>query len=375
MPSDPLAEAHHALVQALARLQLAPENVAQLRTLGLQLSHVRSEDGVRSSDAAAGPASGDTTIQVQSRRHGQLFATCMPALRFPGLAERSADLPLAAIRLRVGNHRGEPPRTIGLRDYLGDLRTHLTRPDSWAGADTSLLATRDSHAQVRAQACLLPVPRVGLASFTPVVFDHLSRVGAPATLAILATREGTSATVLDHRRDRTRLGLAVGQRLLFNLGGQRAPFTGARTGEPLSPGTGPGAGVPAALLIQVPLRQPPPPPDRFAGWGILPMEQERGIRVAESAVIGHAELEGPYIEIDDLAIERDDRHPIHVTVQIYHPTCEAVLGEDALVELGAQIERMYVDADAVGSLVDPGDTGIVREPDDAGADTRKPPGW
>jgi hypothetical protein len=333
VPSNPHAEAHHILVQTIARLDHDPTSAAGLHALGLHLTHVCCEDSVHTRGPARGTSISDTTIQVVSRRQGQHFATSMPALRFPDFADRSVDVPLAAIRLQVGNHRGEPLRTIGLHEYLGDLRSHLGRPDSWAGSATSLLAASDHHVQLRAQACHLPVSRTGLTTFTPVVFNTRARPGAPAELAILATPDGTSATIVDNQRNGIRLGRRPGQHLFHNNNGQRQTFTS------------PAPGHPALVLIQVPLRQPPPPPDPYANWDILPREPERGTRKVDPIVIDPHTFEGPFIEIAGLTIERDERHPITVTVHFYQPTHEPELHEQALLELAAQLERIYTTKD------------------------------
>ena len=197
MPSNPLAEAHHTLVQAAARLHVAPAMAALLRALGLHLTHVCCEDSVRQTGPARGAEIGDMTLRVHSRRQGQQFATSMPVLRAPDFADRSVELRLAAVRVRVGNHRGEPLRTIGLDEYLGDSRAHLSRPESWAGAGASLVGARDDRVELRVQACCLPVPRGGLAAFMPVVCPPRSWPGAPAVLAIVATRDGTRPGLVD----------------------------------------------------------------------------------------------------------------------------------------------------------------------------------
>lgn len=64
-----------------------------------------------------------------------------------------------------------------------------------------LLATRDSHVLVSAQACFLPIPKGEEAVFNPVIFNYQSEAGNPAVLAILVTREGTSMTIVDNTRD------------------------------------------------------------------------------------------------------------------------------------------------------------------------------
>ncbi len=369
-------EAYHAVVQAVARPAVDGATREKLAVLGLDLVNVTWEDTARYKGSSVGPNISDMTIQVQSHSRGRPYLTCMPVVRFPNFADRTGDLPIELVRLQVGNHRGEPLRTIGLREYLGDLRAQLSRGDSWAGAETSLLAPRDSHVLVSAQACLLPVPRAGRATFTPVLFNYQSRRGNPAVLAIVATREGTSATVIDNHRDAFTVAGAQGQRLLFNHGGERAPFVATRASEALSSGTGEGgaAAASAVLLIQVPLRYTPAAREA-AQMDWMGMEMERGITDLEAAVIGHGEVEGPFTEIDDLPIVRDERFPIRVTVQFYKATSDGVLDEDTLVDMAAQLERVLADAAAVGSLVDAGETGRVTEWDDGGAGKRQPPGW
>jgi hypothetical protein len=371
-------DAYHEVVQAVARPHLDHAAQARLDALGLHLVHVAWEDTARYKGSAVGPNISDMTIQVHSRSRGRPYLTVMPVIRLPNFTDRTGDLPIELVRLQVGNERGEPLRTVGLREYLDDLRAHLTRPDDWPGDGRSLLAPRDGHVLVSAQACLLPVPRAGLATFTPVIFNYQSHPRDPAVLAILATREGTSATVVDNHRDAFRVAGALGQRLLYNQAGRRAPFTATRWSDHLSSGTAPSGGQAAAsavLLIQVPLRQraqrpPEAPLDAMEAM----LERERGTAL-EPAVIGHGEVEGAYTEIGGLAIVRDERFPIRVTVQLYKATCDGALDEDSLVEIGAQLERVLADAAAVGSLVDAGETGRVTEWDDGGAGKRQPPGW
>lgn len=341
MPSNPLAEAHHTLVEAAARLRVAPATAGLLRGLGLHLTHACCEDSVRWTGPARGTPIGDMTLQVHSHRQGQQFATSMPVLRALDFADRSVELRPAAVRVRVGNHRGAPLRTIGLDEYLGDLRAHLTWPGSWAGAGTSLLAAGEDLVELRAQACGVPVPGGGRAAFMPAVCPPRAWPGAPAVLAVVATREGTSATVVDLRRNRTAISGRRGQYLQHNSDGQRVDLT-------LADGHG------VVLLIQVPLRQPPPPPDPHADWDVLPNEPTSGIHDEKPFVLVERNLRGPYVEIDGLALARDERRPICVTVQFYRPVSTPLPDDDALVELGAQIERIYGDPASVGSLVDTG---------------------
>jgi hypothetical protein len=92
----------------------------------------------------------------------------------------------------------------------------------------------------------------------------------------------------------------------------------------------------------------------------------------EAAVIGHGAVEGPFTEIDDLAIERDPAYPIRVTVQFYKATSNGVVSAADLVEIRQQIDRVYADADYVGSLVVDGPTDRPTEHD---GPHYEPPDW
>ena len=97
----------------------------------------------------------------------------------------------------VGNEDGGSLRRVTLKEFLGNIRDYLSEPDSWKGSRESLLAPRDTHALVSAQAAFLPIPQSGKATFNPVLFNYQSSEGDPAVLTILATREGTSVTIIE----------------------------------------------------------------------------------------------------------------------------------------------------------------------------------
>ena len=109
------------------------------------------------------------------------------------------------------------------------------------------------------------------------------------------------------------------------------------------------------LIIQVPLKQKYPmefemmeaaaPAADFAA-PMLKLESD-----VEVAVIGHGAVEGPYTEIDGMEIERDPRFPIRVTVQFYKATSNGIVSPEDMKQIAEQIERVYDDADYVGSLV------------------------
>lgn len=340
-------------------------------SLNLNILNVTWEDTGRFYGSAVGPNISDMTIQVQqqdpvSRQH-QLHL--MPVIRHPNFEDISADIPLDSFFLQVGNENGEDLRRVALSEVLGDLRSYLHTPESWSGRGRSLLAPRrDSHVLVSAQACFLPIPQEGLATFNPVLFNYQSRPGDPAVLTILATREGTSVTVIDNQRDGFEAGQTWGQRLFFNKNGERASFTGQRlsdfqavensderSGEAAEDDT---EGLNMVLLIQVPLKQRTPMRESSfdsmapaAPMAAAPLMESRGASDVEAAVISHGAVEGPFTEIDNLAIERDPDYPIRVTVQFYKATSNGVVSEADMAEIREQIDRVYAEADYVGSLV------------------------
>ena len=92
----------------------------------------------------------------------------------------------------------------------------------------------------------------------------------------------------------------------------------------------------------------------------------------EIAVIGHGEVEGPFTEIDGLEIERDPRFPIRVTVQFYKATSSGIVSAEDMQQVADQIERVYSEADYVGSLVVDGESDRPTEYDGSKI---QPTGW
>ncbi len=354
---------------------------------GLDLINVTWEDTGRFYNSAVGPNISDMTIQVQhiDPNTGEYVLTLMPVIRYPNFVDLTADISPDDFYLLVGNEDGENLERVTLAEYLDNFRKYLSEPGSWAGRSSSLLAPRDSHVLVSAQAAFLPVPQQGEATFNPVIFNYQSYAGDPAVLTIVASREGTSATIIDNMRDAFPAGWSWGQRLFFNQDGERASFTGERlsdfvnrTSPPdmLSPTAAGESGLNMVLLIQVPLKQ------RESMRGMFFDEAMEGAAApssvfkadgdVEAAVIGHGKVEGPFTEIDGLSIERDPRFPIRVTVQFYKATSNGVVTEADMEAIASQIERVYDEADYVGSLVV---DGASDRPTEYDGPKVEPPGW
>ncbi|MCB9679251.1 MAG: hypothetical protein H6737_29375 [Alphaproteobacteria bacterium] len=386
-PEDP----YEAAISETCQMVWSPVAQGLAARHGLNVTSVTWEDTGRFQGSCVGPNISDMTIQVE--HDGKV--RCMPVIRYPNFTDHTADIPLADVGLLVGNESGRALRRVSLADYLSDLRAHLSDASSWAGDGRSLLRPDEREVLVSAQACFLPVPAKGEARFNPVLFNYQSYPGCPAVLAILATREGTSATIIDNQRDAFAEGAVWGQRLFHNKAGQRASFTGSRLSDFVERG-GDGtdapqtleeardAGLNQVLLIQIPLKQPERAfafEDCFEAAGAAPCApRSSGIAGlfrpsdVEEAVIGHGAVEGPFTEIDGLPIERDPRFPIRVTVQLYKATSNGVVNAADLAEIAEAIRAIYADAKASGSLV-MGSTGRSTEWDDEGRGKAEPPDW
>lgn len=360
---------------------------------GLRILNVTWEDTGRYKGSSVGPNISDMTLQTQVRdpKTDQVSLTCLPVIRYDNFSDKTADVDLDNFFLLVGNEKGDDTRRVSLREYLDSPRTFMSDPESWSGKQKSLLVNRDSHALVSAQACFLPIPKGGEVTFNPVLFNYQSMKDDPAVLTILATREGTSMTIIDNQRDGFQSGSTWGQRLFFNKNGERASLTGTRISDFVAQQsqshTDTGTRLEAAgeealnmvLLIQVPLKQKNPMRFDvganmmyFCETGAAPMSAGATRSTVENAVVGHSEVEGEFTEVDGLEIERDSRFPVRVTVQFYKATDNGVVSEKDVSDIARQIERVYEEGDYVGSLVTGGETDRPTEYD---GPKEQPVGW
>lgn len=355
--------AFHTAIDRVEAMTWSEEAQRLAAAQGLSIMNVTWEDTGRSKGSSVGPNISDMTIGVRDAS-GALHP--MPVLRFDNFHDKTADVRSDRFWLRVGNEDGRRTRSASLADVLQDTRSYLHDPGSWAGRGSSLWTSRDEHVLVSAQAAFLPVPRSGEATFTPVLYNYQSSVGNPAVLTIVATREGTSIQVVENDNG------YMSEVLYFNEDGQRAPFTATRLSDFKRAG-GDGThgsvsatgedGLNTVLVVQVPLKHRPA--HRY--WGDAVLEESAGMAApasvyrstgsdVEQAVIGHGPTEGPFTELHDLAIERDARFPVRVTVQFYKATSNGIISASDVRDVRKQIDRVYSDGDYVGSLVSSGHT-------------------
>ena len=388
-PVDDDDPAYREAIQRAAAMVWDQKAIDLAALHGLNLINVTWEDTGRYYGSSVGPNISDVTIQVQNQNpeNGKFDLTLMPVIRYPNFSDLTADISPDDFYLLVGNESGDELYPVTLREYLRNFRRYLHDPGSWRGRETSLLAPRDSHVLVSAQAAFLPVPQHGKAEFNPVIFNYQSYQGDPAVLTIVATREGTSATIIDNVRDGFPAGYSWGQRLFYNQNGERASFTGQRLSDfvveernqnslPVLPEAAGQTGLNMVLLIQVPLKQKQPliMEEYFLEAESMAAPAAEGLAKSdvEAAVIGHGPVEGPFTEIDHLKIERDERFPIRVTVQFYKATSNGIVSSADMEEIAGQIRRVYEDADYIGSLVVDGPSDRPTEYDGS---KQEPAGW
>jgi hypothetical protein len=340
----------------------------------LRILNVMWEDTGRFKGSSLGPNISDVTIEVHARQGRRRYRKLMPVIRYPNFTDKTGDVRLSKLFIRVGNQRrGGRLETISLKQFLKHPTRYMSLPRKGRIKGGSLLARRDSHVLVSAQAAFLPIGRRGKATFYPVIFNYQSRRGHPAVLTLLVTRQGTSMTVIDNSRDSVG-PRSWGQRLFFNKGGKRAPLVAERLSDVKSSGTTQNGESAASLgkdanllmLIQIPLKYKPRPRRYKAmaplAGGAAPVPRARPQRRSrgrsersdvEAAVLGHGKVEGPYTELAGLTIERDPRFPIRATVQFYQATSNGVISRADMRRLSRQIATVYEQADYVGSLVVP----------------------
>ena len=371
---------YHKVVDKVVGMVGDQDVVRGAQRRGLNVMNVMWEDTGRSHGSALGPNISDLTLQVRYKRPGveREQTALMPVIRFPNFTDRTGDVSADKFFVRVGNHRDKKKlKTVALKDVLKNIKGFTSRPWSIEGSG-NLLAKRDSHFLVSAQAVFLPIPKSGKAEFNPVVFNYQSAPGSPAVLTLLVTRQGTSMTVVENRPEESTVS-GWGQELYFNNEGNRAAFTAERKSDVkkrIAAQGGPKTkddasalqkGADVLFLVQVPLKhkhrgylgglaEGAMEDEMAAPAGAAPppaMKSARGQSDVEQAVLGHGKNRGPFTEGNGLKLERDPRFPIRITVQFYKATSNGVVSQADLDSISRSIGGVYEHADFVGSLVVP----------------------
>lgn len=374
----------------------------RLKKLGLDIVNVTWEDTARTPGSCWGPNISDMTLQVRDYRYPTItFNHLLPVIRYPNFTDKTGDIPLESINIKVGNEKGEALQVITLREYLTNLSQYLSYPAKLHTENKTnlsqylsyparfhienqpLITEKDTHVLLSAQACFLPIFQEGKCSFNPVLFNYQSCRENPAVLTILISTDGSSATIIDNAHDVTNWG----QNIYFNNNGQKTCLTGERLSdykenqaqeiareqgvaiEEARSQVTVAQDVNMVMIIQVPLKhkeriykEPVVTLDDFTldGWSVdydrmAPLEGSgHGFPSnsdMEDAVIGHGEDEGEHLELGGYKLERDDRYPLRLTVQFYKATSNGIIDDQDLENISQCIEAAYTSADYIGSLV------------------------
>jgi hypothetical protein len=379
------------VVSKVANMASDSDLASRVSRRGMSLVNVTWEDTGRAEGSALGPNISDLTLQVRRREGNGFQSALMPVIRPPNFSDKTGDVAADKFFIRVGNQgRNGDLSTVPLTDVLKNIKSFASIPDSILG-DGNLLASRDSHFLVSAQAVFLPIPKTGKAEFNPVLFNYQSAPRSPAVLSILVTRQGTSISVIENdSTDQSASG--GGQEIYFNNKGQRAAFTAERKTDVenrIAAQGGPkteddksalAKGADVLFLVQVPLihkqmgrlggameddmggggalagpkksAAPPPAAAAPAAAGAA-SEARRERSDVEQAVLGHGPNLGPFNEGHRLRLQRDPKFPIRITVQFYKATSNGVVSDIDLDSISRSIGSVYEHADFVGSLVIP----------------------
>jgi hypothetical protein len=396
-PSD--SQEYARVIEKVANMVSDGDLQARVRRRTMSVVNVMWEDTGRAQGSALGPNISDLTLQVRRRdESGQFQSSIMPVIRHPNFSDKTGDVPADRFFIRVGNEqRNGSLRSVPLTDVLKNLKGFASRPESILG-DGNMLAPRDSHFLVSAQAVFLPIAKSGKSQFNPVLFNYQSAPGAPAVLTILVTRQGSSMQVIENKGDDV-TSAGWGQELYFNNNGNRAAFTAERKSDVeqrIAAQGGPKTeddksalqrGADTLFLVQIPLKHANlgrlggalpssmPKGALAGGGGPIPKAAAKPADEAapsasmdkksdvEHAVLGHGPNVGPFNEGHGLRFERDPKFPIRITVQFYKATSNGIVSDVDLDGIAKSIGSVYEHAEFVGSLVLPD------------GDPRRPTAW
>ena len=340
-------------MNAVCKMPRDSEATSLARQAGLNIATVSWEDNGRTKGSCWGPCISDMTLSVQTH--------AMPLIKnTSNFNDETWDVEIERIPLVVGNHNGSALKTITLKEYLSDLRSYLHAPNKWAGTNSSLLIDgKDRHVICSAQACFLPIAASGESKFNVVIRNYQSSPGNPAILAIVASANGTSAQVLESRSN---------VHLFHNNNGQRASYIGQRLSDfRVESGTEVESDAPMSdseksqnmlLVIQVPLKHKEPVSRKCkktvkskADCKDRSRSSSRGEVDVEAAIIKVGEDEGPFSEINDIEMERDERFPIRVTMQYYKATSNGLIDLSVAQSIAEELQGARKLAVAISSLV------------------------
>jgi hypothetical protein len=374
-------------------------NNSQLRTIanryGLDINTITWEDMGRYKGSSAGPAISDLTLKLAKSNRN------LPIIRNPNFADRTADMPIGKFNVTVGNETKDTPlKSLPFKDFLENKGGHLKGTDG-KPLKSLYCEAMDKNLLTSAQYCILPL-NSGTCDFNVNLFNYQTSDDESAVLVVVGSQQGTSSQTI--KRGTTAL--------YFNNAGSAADYVAERLKEERARlGKNTEAAMDAdekqrnALFIyQIPLKVTPRV-SRYSTYSstngddsngddsnggsfniMQCLEMEDKCSVLESlslftssnatrsisakgmdnAMIRAGVTHSKFLGIDKSTVERDERFPIRVTIQLYKVTDDPNLDPSAFEDMAANIIKIYSVGEAEGSLVVDGDTGRSTEWDPKG---------
>ncbi len=173
-----------------------PRTLNILSSYGLNANRVTWEDTGRNKDSCWGPNISDMTLCIKDGNQ------LMPIIRVPNFGDVTQDVPMDAFRILVGNETNNHElKLLTIKEYLQNLDQYVDTTHK-----INLYNERDTHILTSSQCCLLPCQDNGNVEFNVQLFNYQSYDENPAVLVILATKDGSSAQVVER----------CNQKLFFN---------------------------------------------------------------------------------------------------------------------------------------------------------------
>lgn len=347
------------LLSKIGYLYQHDENNKLVGDLGMTITTISWEDTARAKNSCWGPNISDMTLNVDDHR--------MPMIRKPNFYDETTDVDIDKFHVSVGNECGASVKRIPLKEYLQDFLNYNPTFDK---ESSSLLLERDEKILVSAQACVLPLANSQV-EFVPQIFNYQTTPLDPAVLVIVASANGTSASIVTERH----------QKLYFNNNGKAFQYTATRLSTDRKNRNKKDSGEPMDLdemernvlmIFQIPLKQKEIrnsiPDTEYLGVAL----GMGGIRCQSKGIMPRGGMEnamlsvsnkskGPFKGGNGLKVQRDERYPIRLTFQYYKVTDTHILKKQDVTEINTQITNAYNIGSNTGSLVDT-TTNRVTEP-------------
>jgi len=108
--SDRRQDKYASVVQRTAAMLRQREANRLAKKHGLRILDLTWEDAGRDKGSCVGPNISDMTIQVKDGQH----VACMPVIRYPNFSDKTADVSIDDLFVRVGNEKGRRRTFHGL---------------------------------------------------------------------------------------------------------------------------------------------------------------------------------------------------------------------------------------------------------------------